>query len=172
MKKLFPEIAKTLEELPDKERKEITSLFGQLHLSYSLQKEFLSYFTEISARDGVKIEEILLEIKDILGSALTKERKAAFIRKYLKSRRFPLLTKAEECFKECLNNLGIPKWCEIVPPSYFEGNEYQIRMKFKGAKDFQSKVDYLQKLSQKPDWKKLIEETWFESLFTSEDTDR
>lgn len=172
MKELFPEISRELEELPEKEKKEITSLFSQLHLSYSLQKEFLLYFMEISARDSVKIEKILLEIKDILDSSLTKGKKAELIRKYLKSRRFPLLTKAEELFKECLNNLDIPKWFEIIPPAYFEGNEYQIRMKFKGAKDFQSKVDYLQKLSQKPDWKKLIEETWCESLFTSESTDR
>ncbi len=172
MKKIFPDILRDLEELPHKERKEIASLFSQLHLSYSLQKEFLLYFTEIAVRDGIKIERILLEIKEILDSTLTKEQKAALIRKYLKSRRFPLLTKAEEYFKKCLNNLGIPKWCKIIPPAYFEGNEYQIRIKFKGAKDFQSKIDYLQKLSQKPDWKKLIEETWFESLFTSENTDR
>lgn len=172
MKEIFPEITRALEELSDKEKKEIASLFNQLRLSYSLQKEFLSYFMEISARDGIKIEEILYEIRDVLNTALTREQKAVLIRKYLKGRRFPLLTKAENYFKECLNSLGIPKWCEVIPPAYFEGNEYQIRMKFRGAKDFQSKIDYFQELSQRPDWKKLIEETWFESLFTSEDTDR
>jgi len=108
----------------------------------------------------------------MLESALTREQKALLIRKYLRSKRFPLLSKAEEYFKNCLNNLKLANWCEVIHPTYFEGDEYQIRIRFKGAKDFQSKIDYLKKLSQSEDWQKLIEETWFESLFTSEDIDR
>jgi len=172
MKKVFPEITKALEGLPNEEREKISSLFNQLNLSYSLQREFLSYLFEISARDGIGIKALLSEIKGILESALTREQKASSIRKYLRSRRFPLLSRAEEYFKNCLNNLKLPNWCEVIHPTYFEGNEYQIRIRFKGAKDFQSKIDYLKKLSQSDDWQKLIEETWFESLFTSEDLDR
>jgi len=171
--KIFPDILKEIENLPAEENKIIKQFFTKLQPTYSLQKELLTYLLDIKARDEISITELVKMVNNTINNpTLTREQKLTIVRNFLRKRRFPLLTKAEEIFNKKIKNLNLPSKCKIIPPIYWEGDEYEIKFYFKNNKEFIQKLERLLKISQMDIWQQLIDGGWFEEIFSQKNFDR
>ena len=57
--------------------------------------------------------------------------------------RYPMLTRVEEEFKDCLKSLNVPKDLTIHHPHFFEGNCIEIRMRIESAQRLSEILSYL-----------------------------
>ena len=172
--KVFPDIIAKINTLPRNEQGYITTLFAAIRPTYALQRELLEYILDIRARDNLTVDEILAtEVKKIVSnSSLTREQKLFYVRQYLRKYRFPLLSRAESIFGQKLKALGLPSTFHLIPPLYWEDNTYKITFSFKNSKDAANKLEQLLKIIRGKDWQELINEDWFETLFSPESADR
>ncbi len=121
-----------------------------MRLNANQQTQFIAYAAEISIREQKKISELLQEEK-ILGilnnSKLNNPQKSKLLLHFLRSRRFPLLTRAENVFKERTAGLGLPDGVSIYHPPFFEDPDYRLEIFFKNGKKLREKIDALGKVS-------------------------
>ncbi|KPK29397.1 MAG: hypothetical protein AMK69_06690 [Nitrospira bacterium SG8_3] len=119
-------------------------------LNANQQSQFLAYTADISIRDQKEIPELLEEeeILDILNDVnLNNPQKAKRLLNFLKSRRFPLLTRSEKRFREKSTGLGLPDGVSISHPPFFEDPDYRLEIFFKNGKKLREKIDALGKVS-------------------------
>ncbi len=121
-----------LQKLEQKEATAVAELFIQLAPSLNKQREILTLLQEISVREDVPIQNILDNINKIMqNSEPDKNQKLRKIRSYLKQRRFPTLSHAEEQFEKSLKQLKLGAGLDLIPPKYFEGNIYTFSLQFR-----------------------------------------
>jgi hypothetical protein len=120
-----------------------------LRLNANQQRQFITYTEEISIREEKKISELLKEetILDKLNdSKLNNPQKAKVLINLLRSRRFPLLTRSENLFREKTKGLGLPDGISISHPPFFEDPDYRLEIFFKNGKKLREKIDALGKV--------------------------
>lgn len=111
----------------------LSDIFQKLNLSLNKQLEMLTLVNEISHRDDISIMAIFQEpaIRNILDQDDPEKNHAAgLLRDYLKKRRFPEISRAEQEFEKLKKSLNLPKNIQFHAPRYFEGNTYSLQMKF------------------------------------------
>ena len=119
-------------------------------LNTNQQNQFIEYTLDISTRDQKKIWELLREKEflDIFKSKkLNKPQKSKLLLNFLKSRRFPLLTRFEKAFHEKTASLGLPDGITIYHPPFFEDPDYRLEILFKNGEGLREKIDALGKVS-------------------------
>jgi ParB/RepB/Spo0J family partition protein len=154
------EAAAHLSELPDEDALSFLALFKVLKLSQSKQREVITLVQEIAIREEIQLEKVLKarEIRKILDAAeLNRNEKGSKIRAYLKRRRFPTITKAEETLSKALKALKLDEHVHVTPPPYFEGGLHTLRMTFRNMKDFGERRKTLDNMAKNPALKKLLE---------------
>jgi ParB family chromosome partitioning protein len=135
-------------------------LFGKLKLSLNKQKEILILIKEISYREDIPILQVIKNdrVQKILTNEdLDRNQKIRKIRIYLKQRRFPALTAAENKFQNHLKKLKLGKGTKLIPPDNFEGTTYILKLFFKNLtqlKDHQANIDALIK---NPSFRKILD---------------
>ena len=135
-------------------------LFKVLKPSQNKQRDVITLVQEIAIREGLKPGEVLQsrEIRTILDRpGLNRNEKGSKVRTYLKQRRFPALTKAEERFSKELKALKLNEHIHITPPPYFEGGQHTLRMSFKSIKDFDERRKALNAMGKNPALRRLLE---------------
>ena len=135
-------------------------LFKVLKLSQNKQREVIALVQEIAIREDLQPGEVLQckEIRMILDRPeLNRNEKGSKVRTYLKRRRFPTLTKAEERFAKKLKALKLNERIHLTPPPYFEGGRYTLRMTFRSMKDFDERRKTLDAMAKNPALKRLLE---------------
>ncbi len=135
-------------------------LFKLLKLSQNKQREIITLVQEIAIREDLQPKDILQsrEITTILDRPeLNRNERGSKIRAYLKRRRFPRLTKAEERFSKELKALKLNEHMHMTAPPYFEGEQYTLRMTFKSVKDFDERRKTLDAMARNPAMKRLLE---------------
>jgi len=108
--------------------------FQDLHLSLNRQRELVRLVEEISIRESVPIAAVLAAAESSAGlddKNIDTKRKTAFLRDYLKARRFPHITRAEQAFRENVKALKMRAGCRLMPPRDFEGTDYSLQFQFK-----------------------------------------
>lgn len=121
-----------LQKIEQKEAVAIAELFIQLVPSLNKQREILTLLQEISVREDIPIQNILDNINNIMqDSEPDKNQKLRKIRSYLKQRRFPTLSHAEEQFEKSLKQLKLGAGLDLIPPKYFEGDTYSFSLQFR-----------------------------------------
>lgn len=135
-------------------------LFSGLKLSQNKQREVIMLVQEIAIREDLQPGDVLKskEIRTIMDRPeLNRNEKGSKIRSYLKQRRFPELTKAEERFSKELKALKLNEHINIAAPSYFEGGRYTLRMTFEDMKDFDERRKTLDDMAKNPALRRLLE---------------
>lgn len=135
-------------------------LFKLLKLSQNKQRDVITLVQEIAIREGLKPGEVLQsqEIRIILDRpAFNRNEKGSKVRAYLKQRRFPTLTKAQERFSKELKALKLNEHIHITGPPFFEGGPYTLRMGFKSMKDFDERRKTLDAMGKNPALRRLLE---------------
>ncbi|NVL89608.1 MAG: ParB/RepB/Spo0J family partition protein [Desulfobacterales bacterium] len=135
-------------------------LFNGLKLSQNKQREIIMLVQEIAIREDLGPGDILKsnDIRRIMDRPeLNQNEKGSKVRAYLKQRRFPELTKAEERFSKELKALKLNEHINMTAPPYFEGGSYTLRMTFKNIKDFDKCRKTLDDMAKNPALRRLLE---------------
>lgn len=141
------------------EQREIIKFFSKIKLNTNLTKEFLIFLDEVSLKEEKKVKEIIegIEIKSILeNEEYSPSEKTLFIRKILKRKRYPLLTKIEEDFLINQKRLKLLPKMKIVPPPFFEGDSLKIECEFKSTKELKEIGQKILELTNLQEMKNLI----------------
>jgi ParB family chromosome partitioning protein len=135
-------------------------LLKSLKLSQSKQTEIIAWIQEISMREDIQPAEVSRaeEVKKILERPdMNRNEKSSALRAYLKRRRFPNLTKAEERFSREAQALKLGEHIRITPPSNFEGGPYLLRMTFKTVAEVNQRLEALKVIAGNPALKRLLD---------------
>lgn len=141
---------KALVQLDPESRATLVEWITAIRLNTNQQNQFIAYAIDISSRDQKKISELLKEkeILDIFKSKkLNKPQKAKLLLNFLKSRRFPSLTRFEKAFREKTASLGLPDGISIYHPPFFEDPDYRLEILFKNGEGLREKIDALGKVN-------------------------
>lgn len=138
---------------------QLAEIFNNLKLSLNKQREFLTLTLEIAKREDISVPELInsADFKNILSDAdADRNLKTHRIRHYLKTRRFPAITQAEDNFRKNLKKLTLPEGIKLMPPAGFEGNTFIINMEFKTVEEFAELATFLDRLTNDPVLKEIV----------------
>jgi ParB-like chromosome segregation protein Spo0J len=153
-------MALELAAFPEDAQSALLYLFLDLSLSLSRQREFLALLDEIAAREDRTIPEVLAEpeIRLLLDDPeMDRPRKAGEVRRFLRRRRYPSITAAEERYQRIVADLPLGKGVQLTPPRDFEGTEYAATVRFRDLGELRSRVSELGKLSGHEGMAELLE---------------
>jgi ParB family chromosome partitioning protein len=154
-------MALELNGLPMDDATGFISLFNALKLSLNKQREILMMVKEIAIREDMSVMQVLEApyLKNLLiNKDLDKNQKARKIRTYLKQRRYPAITSAEQSFQKHLKKLNTRKEIELIPPVNFEGSTYTLKLTFKNITDLKDIKSNFDAFVENPFLKKIIKD--------------
>lgn len=140
-------MALELNGLPMDDANGFINLFNTLRPSFNKQREILIMVKEIAIREDISAMKVLEEpaLENILTNKdLDINQKTRNIRTYLKKRRYPAITNAEQSIQKHLKKLNTQKGMELMAPVHFEGTAYTLKLTFKNftdLKDIKSNFD-------------------------------
>ncbi len=158
---LNPACVPSLDLLSGADREAAVDLLLTLRPSKTAQKETLEYLHDLTLRDGVTVSALLEEdaVREILRrrpSNLPQQREA--FRRWLKERRFPVLHRSKRAFEEARREWKLDNRTQLVPPSYYEGKQYEVRFSFRDPEEFNKRLEQLERVKDQPErLKKLWE---------------
>ena len=134
-------------------------IFNDLKLGMNKQRELITLISEISLREDIPVMKVIQESgfqKILQNDELDRTQKTEKLRFYLKKRRYPSITRAEQKFEELVKELKLGNGMKLIPPKNFEGNTFSIKLHFNNLKNLQDHADTLKKIIQNPAFKKQI----------------
>ncbi len=148
--KVSLEAVNLLAQIPESEREKIFHWIKRLRLSKNWQKEFLLLLGDLAKLKGLSPSEIL-EKNPKVEEIMAREDwplpvKAKKIEEHLKGERYPIYRKAEEEYKKVVEELKLPPNLSLNPPPYFEGDIYELKIKFRDKADLKEAIGYLSHL--------------------------
>lgn len=135
-------------------------LFETLKLSLNKQKEILTLVKEISLREDISILKVIKtdRVNKILTNEdLDRNQKIRNIRSYLKQRRFPVITNAENKFENQLKKLKLGSGMKLIPPDNFEGTTYLLKLFFKNLNELKAHQSSIDALIKNPSLRKILD---------------
>ncbi len=138
--------ALSLARLDPDARKCLAHLLVNLRLSVSKQAEVITSVMEIGLRDGVSPQAVTGDpaIQALLkNDKLNRPQKGDAVLRFLREKRYPLLTAKEKQVKDRLGALQLPRGVSIAPPPFFEDNRYCLSVHFTGWKELKERLDEL-----------------------------
>jgi len=149
-----------LQRLSTEDRAPAVDLLLRLRPTKSMQKEMLEYLHDIAMRDGVSVSELAEEeaVRRILNRepANLPQQRDAF-RAWLKMKRFPVLQKSKDAFERACRELSTGDQLQLIPPPYYEGNRYELRLSFRNPEEFSRQMKRLERWENQPD---VLEKLW------------
>lgn len=157
-------LVKELGKMADQDLDAFLPYFRNLKLSLNKQRELLSLVTEISKRESITIAKLLGE-DDLKGIAIDtdkdKNQKTAHVRSFLKKRRYPHLTAIEDNYHQLVKELKLSDQTTLVPPPYFEGTTFSLKMEFNNFTELLEKNKELETLTAHPIMKKISNKEFY-----------
>jgi len=141
------------------------ALLGILtHIRPSANKlnELLSLLREISARDGMSVEDILNRYKLLQMVADPNSSQAdrvSALRQTLKGIRLPNLTARQKQLSELIRNLELPDTTKIVADPYFEVPHMKLECQFSQPEELDSVISKIRNAFEKQKWQQIFE--WY-----------
>jgi len=138
-------------------------IFNDLKLGLNKQRELITMINEISLRENIPVMKVIQEsdFQEILqNDELDRTKRTEKLRFYLKKRRYPSITRAEEKFEELVKKLKLGNNMKLIPPKNFEGNTFIIKLYFNNLKDLQAHSDILEEILQNPIFRKQVSGVW------------
>jgi ParB family chromosome partitioning protein len=126
-------IAQMLSEIEEELAIFLTHLFQDLTLGLNKQREIIQMASEIAKHNDLSLKDFFYskELQDIIEDPLLDKNKKTFkIRQWLKEKRYPQLSKEQKRFNEKLKLLKLGNNVKLIPPAYFEGNNFSLSLTF------------------------------------------
>lgn len=147
---ISPVMAVELGEFNTETGSTLAALFADLRLSLNKQREILQLLTETATRDELTVMDVLKE-KDLqklmADNDADRGMKAKNIRHYLKKRRFPAITAAEEKYGRCVKELRPGENLRLIPPKDFEGSVYSFQLSFSSISELKKLLTDLKRIA-------------------------
>jgi hypothetical protein len=141
------------------------ALLGVLsHIKPSTSKlnELLALLREISARDGISVEEILNRyqlLQVVASQTATSVDKVAALRQALKGIRLPQLTERQRQLAELIQGLDLPDTARVIADPYFENKSMKLEYNFSQPEELNSLVKKIQDAFEKQKWQQIFD--WY-----------
>lgn len=145
-------------EFNSRERKLLLPLLQPL--GQNKQQELLEDLHEISLRDSVSAQEILISegMSKILHSEkFSSLQKSDRIRQWLRRKRYPRLSSRRKAFDKALKKSGWPENIPIEPSPFFEEETLTVQFRFKDKEELRSLLARLQQISSKKEFAEVFE---------------
>ena len=153
-------VASELDDMPPDTALAYTKLFEILKPSLNKQREILTLVREIAHREDMSLLNVLESdaVEEILcDKESDRNHKTREIRRYLKQRRFPAITRAEQSFEACVTSLNLGKDMKLIPPENFEGTVYALHLHFRNISELDALLARLENIIRNPSAKKIFE---------------
>jgi ParB family chromosome partitioning protein len=151
--------AENLARLPPDTAERLCTLMVSLRLGLNRQRELLELVREIARGEGRPADEVLdaPAVAQILADAHgDRARRALALRQVLRRRRFPHLSRTEECFHALRRRLPLTEGADLCAPPDFEGRHYRLTLSFASRQDLRRHRDMLEALGRHPDLEPLL----------------
>jgi ParB family chromosome partitioning protein len=145
-----------------KDRMALLSLISPLKLGENRLREILTFLEEITKRDRLTIREILKrpEIQAVLShQELTPPQRADRMKKALMGLRYPRMHNMEMKFEKKRKELNLPANVSLLHQPFFEGKGLKMEFHFETVEEYRSMLSTLSRLSDKKEFKEMIEST-------------
>jgi ParB family chromosome partitioning protein len=142
--------------------KEAISILRTLRCSVSIQMEILERVTEVALGQNKRRSEILSneEIQQIVHHPQYNHRqKTQLLRNLLYRWRFPRLKTREERFEQELAEARLPSSIRLIPPRFFEGEQWQLQISFQSPRELQELLENAENLARSSRLRKILEPT-------------
>lgn len=143
------------------------ALLGMLqHISCSSAKlnELLTLIREISARDGLTVEDILAryQLLEIVANPVANplERVKA-LRETLRGIRLPKLTERQRQLAQLIQGLELPTTAKLHADPYFENDKMKLEYQFSHPEELDELMKRIQQAFQKQRWHQIFD--WYRS---------
>jgi hypothetical protein len=137
----------------------LADLFRDLRLSLNKQREILTLLEEIALRENRSMMALLQDeaVQSILsdGDADRNQRSAA-LRRWLKRRRYPEISRAEAEFEAALRDLPLGEGVQLIPPRHFESQIYGLSLQFKTRSELSRQNRRIGEMLAHPGLEKLL----------------
>lgn len=153
-------IASELDEMETDTALIYARLFETLKPSLNKQREMLTLVREIAHREDISVPDVLASdaFQEILQNKESdRNQKTREIRYYLKQRRFPAITRAEQSFETHVTALNLGKDMKLIPPENFEGTVYALHLYFKNFSELKTLQAKLENIILNPSLEKILE---------------
>lgn len=123
------------------------TLFGKIALSLNRQREFIDCLIGISFREKISLKDLLEDptLNNFVNdSDIDRKQKSRQVRDYLKKRRYPEISKAEQRYHAFTKALNLDKGMQFIPPPHFEGTTYAIKIEFRNYEELLEKYRNLE----------------------------
>jgi ParB/RepB/Spo0J family partition protein len=151
-----------------KEMHVLIDLFETLKPSLNQQKQILTLLKEISKIRNCNVENILNEknIHYIISHPdLARPQKIKELKSCLKKIRFPNISLYYDQFNSLVQELRLPNAVKLIPPENFEDMGYSMMLHFDSMQAFESCVEALENLLEKPEFKMIINDNFANQSF-------
>ena len=138
---------------------EFARLFENLKLSLNKQREIITLIKEIALSEDISVLQVFREtpFQDILSSEESdRNQKTRALRFYLRQRRFPAITYAEQAYEKHIKALGLGNSAKLIPPNNFEGTVYSLNLRFQNLEELKGQRTTLDKMIRNPFLEKIL----------------
>ncbi|MBT3182067.1 MAG: ParB/RepB/Spo0J family partition protein [Deltaproteobacteria bacterium] len=141
------------------------ALLGVLsHINPSTNKlnELLALLREISARDGLTVEDILSRyqlLQVVVNPTATSADKVSALRQALRGIRLPQLTERQKQLAHLIQGLELPTQAKVVADPYFENKNMKLECQFSHPEELDSVIKKIQAAFEKQKWQEIFE--WY-----------
>lgn len=152
-------MARTLSALDHDLAVALTRLFSDLRLSLNKQREVLTLLREIALREERTAADVLNDaaVQSILGDAeADRNQRAAALRRWLRRRRYPAVSRAEAAFTEAVRDLPLGEGVQLIPPKGFESPVYTLSLTFKSRSELADRNRRIDEILSHPALKTVL----------------
>jgi ParB family chromosome partitioning protein len=132
--------------LSKKERAAVATLFEKIPFNRNQQKQLLELLSDICRIMEIPIDEMIRTqtFTDILESpCMNRPQMTRALLAFLRAKRFPRLSRAEEVFRKTIARLDLPPEVRINAGPYFESEHYRMEITFRNGLELKSLIDRL-----------------------------
>lgn len=126
--------------------------------------ELLTMIREISARDGISVEDVLhrYELLTIVADpTVAAPEKITALRQTLRGIKLPELTKKQSEFSRLLQQIELPDNASLKIDPYFEDPNFKLEYKFDNPEELDQLVAHIRKSLEAQQWHKVFD--WYRS---------
>lgn len=151
-----------LTDWEEEARRKAVRLLKILRCSASIQLEILERITEIALGQNRERSDILnaSQIREILDHSQWNHRqKTQALRDLLYRFRFPKLSAREGRFEAELAKARLPQAVRLIPPRFFEGDQWQLQLSFHHPEELQALLEKTKAFAHSPKLPEIMKPT-------------
>ncbi len=145
-KNISPQTVRALQDKEHDTRIMLMAWISDLKLNFNQQKQFIEYIEDICIKENVDLSDLYKDtagLKTVREQDMNSPQKAKRVLEYLRSRRFPRLSRTEKLFQSRVSKMKLPKGVSIRHPPHFEGSNYLLEITFKDGENLMGRIKEL-----------------------------